>query len=486
MTETPDTKHEVPEEHSTVVGGSTAARRINCPRSYALEQLVPEDTGSVYAREGTALHEMMAIILDHDKKPEELLPFTFTREDKGDAEGGWSYTVDEELWAELGQPALDMFDNFIEEIVAETGCEDFNYVVETRCTMPGVFSPVVDDSGAPVFDKNGEAVMHEGAFGTSDIIWKCGPLSGVWDWKFGRKPVSAIDNQQLKFYARAAASTLPHMFGPIDGDPSKDNAGTFTEIDQTREVILSICQPRVDEDKTSEDVVQVSELEDFRAELVGAVEHAIEHGEKATVSKGSWCDFATCRAVCPLWAGRSATFGEKMNALRDLAKQQQVDSVADIEQIDVETGEVTNAFDELLPELLDLAADVEQWVKVVREAAVTQLNEGRSIDGFRLGVSSTSRRGWSVGEDELKKFFKNRRYKLEQYMPRKIISMPAAEKLLKTDKRKVPEDMIATNVSTKIALVREDSSLPAPEMTSDKASALGSKIAALNGGTDEA
>ena len=85
--------HETPEEHSDVVGGSTAARRIGCPRSYALEKLVPPDPGSSYAREGTALHEMMAIILDKDKKPEELLPFTFKREGH-DVEGDWKFTVD--------------------------------------------------------------------------------------------------------------------------------------------------------------------------------------------------------------------------------------------------------------------------------------------------------------------------------------------------------------------------------------------------------
>ena len=58
------TNHLTPEEHSDIVGGSTAARRIGCPRSYALEQLVPkDDRGSEYAREGTALHELMAMAL---------------------------------------------------------------------------------------------------------------------------------------------------------------------------------------------------------------------------------------------------------------------------------------------------------------------------------------------------------------------------------------------------------------------------------------
>ena len=56
-------------EHSSLVGGSTADRRINCPASYQLEQKVPKgikEKSSIYADEGTALHECMAYILRND------------------------------------------------------------------------------------------------------------------------------------------------------------------------------------------------------------------------------------------------------------------------------------------------------------------------------------------------------------------------------------------------------------------------------------
>lgn len=47
-------QHITPDQHSDLVGGSTAARRIGCPRSFALEQLVPKDNrGSIYAQEST-------------------------------------------------------------------------------------------------------------------------------------------------------------------------------------------------------------------------------------------------------------------------------------------------------------------------------------------------------------------------------------------------------------------------------------------------
>ena len=64
-----------PTAHSSIVGGSTAHRRLNCPRSYALEKLLPKDKGSIYAREGTALHALWAKVLEDDVEPLDLLPY---------------------------------------------------------------------------------------------------------------------------------------------------------------------------------------------------------------------------------------------------------------------------------------------------------------------------------------------------------------------------------------------------------------------------
>jgi len=450
-----------PDEHSDVVGGSTAARRIGCPRSYALEKLVPKDAGSIYAREGTALHEMVAIILGQDKTPDELLPFTFKREakDEHDVEGTWEFTVDEDLWYDIGQSALDAFDDFIDEIERDTGGE-FVYVVETRCEMPGI----------------------PGGFGTSDVIWTCGYMSGVWDWKFGRTPVSAEENHQAMFYARAAASTMPHMFGTIDGVDGTEKATKFSEVDPTREVVLSIMQPKCN-DEPSEYIVTVAELEAFRVTLLDAVKTAETKGTKAPVAKGKWCDFAACKSICPLWAGQSAAFGEKMAKLNELAAARDV-PVEAIEAVDAVTGDVANTFDIMLPELLDLAEVAESWAKTVFAAAHAAATEGNPPEGWKLKEKRSSGRVWAVDDDEIKKFMKNRRYTLDDYMPRKLATMPQCEKLLKKDGRVIPEEMVEMKPSSGTTLVRADHPAPAVKMSSDRASELGDKIAALSGTTE--
>tara|TARA_R100001086_G_scaffold15801_2_gene7836 strand:- start:747 stop:2282 length:1536 start_codon:yes stop_codon:yes gene_type:complete len=453
-------EHTVPEEHSDIVGGSTAARRIGCPRSYALEQLVPKDAGSIYAREGTALHEMIAIILDQDKKPSELLPFTFKREakDEHDVEGSWEFVVDEDLWYDVGQPALDAFDDFMDDIEKDQDAA-FDYVIETRCEMPSI----------------------AGAFGTSDVIWSCGDLSGVWDWKFGRGPVSAEENHQLMFYARAAASAMPHLFGPIDGVEGNDNAGKFSEINPKREVILSIMQPKVS-DEPSEYIVTVEELEAFRMTLLAAVNTAKNDGVEAPVAKGKWCDFATCKTVCPLWAGRSATFGEKMaklSASQDAAAKAVHDGHPEEQQAyDAE-------FFDMLPELLDLAEVAEEWSKQVFAAAHAAATDGNPPEGWKLKEKRSSGRTWAVDEDAVKTFMKNRRYKLDDYMPRKLATMPQCEKLLKKDGRTIPDEMVEMKPSSGTTLVRADHPAPAVKMSSDRARDLGDKIAAISG-TNEA
>lgn len=430
-----------PDEHSSVVGGSTAARRVNCPRSFTLEQRVPPAPGSSYAREGTALHELMAIVLRDDREPEDLLPFTFTGDDNGTP---WSYTVDRDLWADLGEPALRAFDAFAADIEADFG-GTFDFVVEKRCAMPGI----------------------PDAFGTSDVIWTCGDASGVWDWKFGRNPVRAERNMQLMFYARAAMHTHPEMFG-IDAD----GAG-----DPDRAVILSIMQPQQG-DEPSEWETNPAELETFRLQLLAAVNEAKTKGDKARVAKGDWCSYAACKAICPLWAGRGVTFVEKLTAF--------------VERVEAATDEAATGaklagqddFKAALPELLDMAEAAESWAKVVFSTAHELAEAGHVPEGWKLKAKRSSGRAWVAAEDAVRKFFANRRYKLDDYMPRALLSVAQAEKLLARDNRALDEDLFEKKASTGTTLVRADNDAPEVKPAPERFRDLGAKLAAL-GGTNE-
>ena len=49
--------------HSSIVGGSSASRVVNCPGSVALVQKMPPKPSSVHADRGTLLHDAMALML---------------------------------------------------------------------------------------------------------------------------------------------------------------------------------------------------------------------------------------------------------------------------------------------------------------------------------------------------------------------------------------------------------------------------------------
>jgi len=272
------TAHITPEEHSDLVGGSTAARRMGCPRSYKLERLVPKDErGSEYAREGTALHELMAMTLRDGIEPTDILPYTFTS-----ADGGWSFTVDRELWDAKGEPALTAFDKFCAQMEREIG-DDMHMLIERRVAVPGI----------------------PGAFGTADIIGRCGAELFVCDWKFGFKTVAADANKQLMFYAAGALNT--------------ERAWVTSELadDPTTPVTLAIIQPL--NAGQGNDIVQhwtttVGDLAAYMDELRAAVTEAQEDG--ARIAKGEWCNFARCKTVCPLYLNAVGSLGEKLAELK--------------------------------------------------------------------------------------------------------------------------------------------------------------------------
>lgn len=412
-------EHLTPQAHS-LVGGSTAARRIGCPRSLVLEPLVPADTGSIYAREGTALHEIMAKVVAEDVEPYSLLPFTFEHEATA-TEPAWSFTVTEDLWDELGEPALAAFDKFILDLEEEKG-EAADLLVEQRCSLPGI----------------------EGAFGTTDIVGRCGDIAFVWDWKFGSGPVAAIGNEQLLFYARAAQNDNPEMFEGVT------------------EVWLCIMQPKIS-DQPDVWRADPSAPEIMRQQLVAAVREADEKGQDARVEKGHWCRFAPCRAICPLHAGVGIALGEKLASLGHIDNKGKPRLTA----ID---------FAEDLPALLEAAEAAREWVAALQAAAHNFAEGGGAIPGYKLVEKRSSGRDWTRDEEKIKQWFSRNGIPVNEYAPRKLVTPPAAEKILKAYDKELPPKLYEAKPSSGTSLVKEDSPRPAVATAADTARALSARL----------
>ena len=230
--------------HSTIVGGSTAKRVINCPGSVALVQKVPPAPSSSYADEGTLLHQVVADIMENGLEPAKFIGADYN-----------NIVLTEDLYNEKLYPALLYF----EELDPEGQME---LAVETRVSF-GDYLPNV--------------------FGSCDILGRIGDRAYVVDWKFGAGvPVIAEENPQLLFYAAAARCTeaVKWIFEGV------------TDIE------CVIIQPTRG---MSRWVTTPARLDTFERELKRAVK--IAQQPDAPLKDGSHCRFCAAKPICPIKTG---------------------------------------------------------------------------------------------------------------------------------------------------------------------------------------
>ena len=342
-----------PLEHSSLVGGSTAARRLACPASYSLEQRIPKDArnrGSRAASEGTALHEAMAYMLENDiVDANDVLGMEFGKDDP--------YVITQEQVDTALQPALHYFDALVERMESEPGAGEVKWLVETRVEVPGI----------------------PNAFGTTDVAVYSNVRTAGLDWKFGSgKRVLAVYpdpdegdllNAQGMFYLRGLLHTLPEAFGNIK------------VTDTTRPIEFHIVQPRarVDEDEDPNSMagdITAKELEDFRMALVRAIAEAT--GKDPSMRRGPHCDFAVCKDICPKWTGAVLD----MTKVYDAMEQRKGSALGDV----FDYGDSMAVF-------LGLADIVEGWIKSVRDGSHSYAESGGDIPGYKL-VPKRATRQW--------------------------------------------------------------------------------------------
>jgi hypothetical protein len=237
----------MPSHHSTVVGGSSAARQLNCPGSADLLAQLPKvvDHSSSYSIEGTALHDAMVMLITEETTLEDIttVPVNGIEFTKG--------LVDDALW-----PAMAYWD-------ALTGMVD-SWMLEVEVAFPGI----------------------EGGFGTCDVLARDeqGNITYVTDWKFGAGVGvlacrDGVNNEQLMFYACAARHTHPELFP------------------EGCRVVLTIVQPRArDQEPITWVEIGMAELDEFAVRLRASL-------DKHDTKRGHWCKFQACQTICPHHTG---------------------------------------------------------------------------------------------------------------------------------------------------------------------------------------
>jgi hypothetical protein len=352
-----------------------------CPGSVTLEADIP-DTSSAYAREGTAAHELAAMVLEDS------------------ASYASDYVGKKIAFDDHGEDVLWLITKDMAEYVDD-------YVKFVRDRAKGKMLYV--ECKLSIGHVTGEA----GATGTSDVVIIDIPNKTieVIDLKYGMGVrVDADENPQLQLYALGALEE-------------------YSLVTDFERVGMVIHMPRLNH--VSEWEIPVSELLTFggrASEAAGHVQLAQsldmtdldDDLVKSFFTPGEkQCRFCKAKATCPALRAEITEIVGGVATLDDFTP----------ETVDSQTG------DNYLPMAMSKVGLVEDWCKAVRAEVERRLLAGQTVDGYKLVEGRKGNRAWS-DEDAVEKLFKSFRLRQEEMYDFKLISATKAEKLLKENPKR--------------------------------------------------
>lgn len=361
---------------------SGAHRWMACPGSVVLEAEYPDESSS-YAREGSAAHELAAIVLDNNDESASVYVGKKVEFYDGD---------DPVLW-EVTEDMARHVDDYV-KLVREYA-QGGTLMVEQRLGI-------------------GHITGEEGAKGTSDVVIVKGGELVVMDLKFGMGvKVDAADNPQLQLYALGALNE-------------------FDMLADFHTITMVIHQPRLNH--VSEWSIPVAQLQEFGLEAMAAAnitrdaEEVLEKNDKLDwmyLNPGEkQCKFCKAKADCPALRAEitEVVGGSAAASIEEFAEFMP-------ETIDMQTG------DNYLPIAMSKVELVEQWCKAVRAEVERRLFAGQKVDGYKLVEGKRGSRKW-CSEEDVEALFKSFRLRQDEMYDFSLISPTKAEKLFKENPKR--------------------------------------------------
>ncbi len=399
--------------HSSLVGGSTAGRVLNCPASWSATMALPPSANraSEFAEEGTAMHEVMTHLMQERQVHPELDLHDTARRIVGTK--FYDRVLTQEHVDTMIIPALDA----LEDLESLNGGGFSVAAIEQHVTFPGV----------------------PGASGTCDLILTSDICVLHVDWKFGQgvgvRAVSRDErgdtvNAQLLFYTAGsmAMKTLKRLY------TSK------------KTLVLAIIQPRSDE-PLSHVAISRKEVKWFIEDLQNAVVKAIERDPPR--QKGEWCRFAPCKINCPLWTGPLLELAALMPVKREA------------------TTDLSSPYGAYLAKAKALVETVAMLKKEVDEQMHSYLEAGGVIPGWRLKMKAKNRQ-W-IDEDEVEEELSKLGFDINEIWDHKLTTFAKADAAAKRLGVVIPDHLRVAPPSTETTLATTDD--PAPVIDRAEASA---------------
>lgn len=189
-------------------------------------------------------------------------------------------------------------------------------------------------------------------FGTTDVTIARTGFIHIIDLKYGKGvPVHAEGNTQLRLYALGMLEMLDMIY-------------------DIRQIRMTIYQPRLANISTDE--ISASDLREWGSEVIRPAAR-LALSEDAPFSAGSWCQFCPARKTCRCRANH-------MMALENYRIKTTL--------TDGEIGHILGEID-----------DLTKWAEDLKAAALTKIQEGGDIPGWKV-VEGKSNRKFKDGTEE--------------------------------------------------------------------------------------
>ncbi len=364
------------------ISPSGAERWWNCPGSVALiAQLKPERTTNIWSEQGTAAHELLEKALSAGRAPIAYLGQVVNKPSKQAI--GQVITVDRSMAASV-EEAIDYINSFRRK--GDT------ILTEKELDIPATGQP-----------------------GHVDVAIFCPSIIDVFDYKNGTNPVEVKGNKQAKLYALGVLEYI-----------RKHHPKHLTTI---RKVRIHIVQPRSRladiTGPADKETITLPELMKFSVDTKKKVAE-IRAGGAPLCPGEVQCYYCPVKAQCPALA-KKAVEAARMDFMSVVSKPTppKIVTTSLFSKDLMDNSAIGNALTAL--PLMEL------WMCAVREFAARESMAGRRIPGWKV-VEGKSNRRW---EDEGKviKEFKKLGVKEDDFMPRKLVGLGAANDLLPKDKR---------------------------------------------------
>jgi len=378
------------------IGASSAYRWMNCPGSVRLYDAATRRAPSEYARVGTAAHEICERCLLKNCDAAEFIGTEVEVE-------GVPVPVDESMAASVQV--------YLDKIRADQDLLGGALLVEESFDLSWV--------RPGMYGRNDACLAPEGPFGTLR----------VYDYKNGRKHVSAEGNAQCMYYA----------LGALGEGNSRMVEG----------VVCTIIQPNAyGKDPIDSWEVSVEDLYRWAGEELGpAVDRTGDPA--APCVEGDWCCFCEAAGICPAKLGAALALLDEPKTADVLAELPAVDALTPA-QIGMAsaffTGDAFNA-----------------WVKSLAAAEIDLLQRGVEVPGRKL-VETTSygNRKWAdpaaVTSHPALSAFGEELIDSRLKSPAQVERLMAQARIPREERAAIMDSLVTREETTKISVVSSDDS----------------------------